>query len=74
MGGRSRPPVWHQVIYVSSEVLDNSVFALEPFVMVKSDAAFGLFVFVSKSDATCGLVTFVIKSGAAYDHMGYLHL
>ena len=49
MVGRSKPPVWHQVAYVS-EVLGNLVFALELtimpelglFVLNKSVVAFGL--------------------------------
>ena len=55
--GRSRPPVWHQVIYVS-EVSDNSVLTLGLFVMVKSDAVFGLLIVsvMIKSDAALGLL------------------
>ena len=40
---RSKPPVWHQVEYVS-EVLDNSALSLGWFGMVKSDAVSGLFM------------------------------
>ena len=69
--GRSRPPVWHQVIYVS-EVLGNSVFALELFVTVKSDATFGPFVSVIKSDAALGLFAFVIKSDAAFGRFAFV--
>ena len=63
MVDRSKPPVWHQVEYVS-EASDNSALLLESFGMDKSDAALGLFVFVIKSDATCGLFVVVIKSDA----------
>ena len=62
---RSKPPVWHQVEYVS-EVLDNSALPIELFGMVKSDAALGLFGFAIKSDATCGLLMYVIESDATF--------
>ena len=40
---RSKPPVWHQVAY-ASDMLDNSVFALELISLFKSVFALELFV------------------------------